>query len=161
MVHFVKYAILRGLLAFSHVFVDSLPPPQGHNAALRYGNITADGQRLLTASGDRQITVWDISTGEAISKLERVMGSRVKAVATSADGTVAVVVLFDSSIGVWDLSSGTCRLMLQKRGARMPGAGHVGGVNAVYLTADGQHAVTVSKVRCMSLMLQTRIVVWR
>ena len=56
-------------------------------------------------------------------------------------------VLFDSSIGVWDLASGACRCMLQERGLRRLGAGHVGGVNAVYLTPDGKRAVTVSKVR--------------
>ncbi len=74
------------------------------------------------------------------------MGSRVKSVAASRDGATAVVVLYDSSIGVWDLGAGACRCMLQKRGARVPGAGHMGGVNAVYLTKDGRLAITVSKV---------------
>ena len=120
---------------------------QGHNAALRHGQILDDGRRLIVASGDRQISTWDLTTEAQIATLPSVMGSRVKSLAISGDGRTAVVVLFDSSIGVWDLTEGTCRCMLQKRGARVPGAGHMGGVNAVYLTADGQLAVTVSKVR--------------
>ena len=60
---------------------------------------------------------------------------------------VLLQVLFDSSIGVWDLASGACRCMLQERGVRRPGAGHVGGVNAAYLAPDGKRAVTVSKAR--------------
>ena len=69
-----------------------------------------------------------------------------------ATGATAVVVLYDSSIGVWDLAAGACRCMLQKRGARVPGAGHMGGINAVYLTKDGQRAITVSKVACSNLI---------
>ena len=113
---------------------------------MRHGQILDDGRRLIVASGDRQISTWDLSTQAQIATLPAVMGSRAKWVAISGDGRTAVVVLFDSSIGVWDLAEGTCRCMLQKRGARVPGAGHVAGVNAVYLTADGQLAVTISKV---------------
>ena len=98
------------------------------------------------ASGDRQISTWDLQTHSQVGTLPAVLGSRVKSVATSGDGRTAVVVLYDSSIGVWDLDAGTCRCMLQKRGARVAGAGHMAGVNAVYLTTDGQLAITVSKV---------------
>ena len=108
-------------------------------------------RRLIVASGDRQISTWDLITKAQTATLPAVMGSRVKSLAISNDGRTAVVVLYDSSIGVWGLVEGTCRCMLQKRGARVPGAGHVAGMNAVYLTADGQLAVTVSKV-CRSQM---------
>ena len=121
---------------------------QGHNAALRHGQILDDGRRLILASGDRQISTWDLETRGQVATLPAVMGSRVKSVATSGDGRTAVVVLYDSSIGVWDVEAGACRCMLQKRGARVAGAGHMGGVNAVYLTKDGQFAITVSKVAC-------------
>ncbi len=120
--------------------------PQGHNAALRHGQILDDGRRLILASGDRQISTWDLQTHNQVATLPAVMGSRVKSVAASRDGATAVVVLYDSSIGVWDLALGACRCMLQKRGARVVGAGHMGGVNAVYLTKDGRLAITVSKV---------------
>lgn len=113
---------------------------------MRYVEITADGRSLITAFGDRQISVWDIASQKVTATLPSVRGSRVKSVAATSDGRTAVLVLFDSSIGVWDLLEGSCRCMLQERGAREAGAGHVGAVNAVYLTADGKRAITVSKV---------------
>lgn len=128
---------------------------QGHDAALRYGEILSDGARLVTASGDRQISVWDLATQQILTTLQPVKGSRVKSVVASSDGTVAVLVLFDSSIGVWDLLAGNCRCMLQQRGVRQPSVGHVGGVNAVYLTPDGKRAVSVSKVTLLCTQLHT------
>ena len=65
---------------------------QGHDVALRYGEVLEDGRRLVTASGDRQITVWDMEAGTPIITLQRAVGSRVKSVAATRDGTLAVVV---------------------------------------------------------------------
>ena len=72
-------------------------------------------------------------------------GSRVKSFAASADGTIAVIVLFDSTVAVWDLMRMECKSMLQKWGDRDAARVHSGGVNAAYLTPDGKTAVTVSK----------------
>eukprot|EP00879_Flechtneria_rotunda_P032809 GHRR01036172.1.p1 GENE.GHRR01036172.1~~GHRR01036172.1.p1 ORF type:complete len:108 (-),score=23.83 GHRR01036172.1:55-378(-) len=63
----------------------------------------------------------------------------------SADGGTAVALLFDSSMAVYDTATGEIRCHLMKRGDRDAQRVHSGGVNAVYLTADGSKAVSVSK----------------
>ena len=72
-------------------------------------------------------------------------GSRVKSFSASADGSIAVIVLFDSTIAVWCLATMERRCVLQKWGDRDAARVHSGGVNAAYLTPDGRQAVTVSK----------------
>lgn len=72
-------------------------------------------------------------------------GSRVKSFSASADGSIAVIVLFDSTVAVWCLATMERRCVLQKWGDRDAVRVHSGGVNAAYLTPDGRQAVTVSK----------------
>ena len=72
-------------------------------------------------------------------------GSRVKSFAASRDGRTAVIVLFDSTVAVWDMETMQTRCMLQRWGDRDAARVHSGGVNAVYMSADNLHAVTVSK----------------
>lgn len=101
------------------------------------------------AAASRQVNTWDLS-GDApapVVALPAVAGTRVKSFAASGDGALAVVVLFDSSIGVWDLRLSARTRSLQKRGAFNPSESHSGGINAVYLSPDASHALTVSKVR--------------
>lgn len=126
---------------------DCLATLEGHATSLRYGRFLADGQRLLTASGDRQVNIWDTADSDAAPacSLQAVAGSRVRSIAASADGATAVVVLFDSSVAVWDLRRGECTRVLQKRGQwHMPQV-HSGGVNAGYLSPDARHVLTASK----------------
>ncbi len=51
------------------------------------------------------------------------------------------------SIAVWDLQKGARARVLQRRGSTDAAQAHQGGVNAVYLSPDASHALTVSKVR--------------
>jgi WD40 repeat protein len=73
------------------------------------------------------------------------LGSRVKSIAYSADGSTAAVALFDSTVAVFDLATGKRLAQLIRRGDRDGTRVHSGGVNAVYLSRSGDVAVTVSK----------------
>jgi WD40 repeat protein len=86
-----------------------------------------------------------LQTGAPSVCLPAKQGSRTKCTHVSADGSTAVLLLFDSSIAIYDARSGQLKCQLMQRGDRDSQRVHSGGVNAVYLTADGGRAVSVSK----------------
>jgi WD40 repeat protein len=86
-----------------------------------------------------------LQTGAPSICLPAKQGSRTKCTHVSADGSTAVLLLFDSSIAIYDARSGLLKCQLMQRGDRDSQRVHSGGVNAVYLTADGSRAVSVSK----------------
>ena len=53
--------------------------------------------------------------------------------------------LFDSTVTVWDLERQEQLCVLQRWGLRDAASGHSGGVNAAYMTHDGERVLTVSK----------------
>ncbi|KAK9810336.1 hypothetical protein WJX72_008917 [[Myrmecia] bisecta] len=118
---------------------------QGHTTALRWAVVMDDGEHALTASGDRMVKAWHLASGTCTSTLPIHQGSRVKSFAASRNGRTAVIVLFDSTVAVWDLETLQIRCMLQKWGDRDAARVHSGGVNAVYMSHNNMHAVTVSK----------------
>eukprot|EP00775_Hariotina_reticulata_P003662 gene3662-3923_t len=118
----------------------------GHVQSLPQGLIlTRDGKRAFSSGGDRKLVAWDLQTGSPSIVLPRQQGSRTKCIHVSADGFTAVTLLFDSSMAVYDLASGSLRCHLMQRGDRDAHRVHSGGVNGVYLNADGSCAVSVSK----------------
>jgi WD40 repeat protein len=119
--------------------------PANSSSQPRWVSTTKDGCGALTASGDRCVVQWDLSSGEPRELLPAQLGSRTKSVAFDGAGKRVAVVLWDSSVVVWDLEAGSCLAQLIKRGERDPKRVHSGGVNQVLLTRDGQRAVTVSK----------------
>lgn len=86
-----------------------------------------------------------MQTGAPAICLPAKQGSRTKCTHVSADGSTAVLLLFDSSFAIYDARSGKLKCQLMQRGDRDAQRVHSGGVNAVYLTADGSRAVSVSK----------------
>ncbi len=117
--------------------------PRGAN--LQWLHRASDGSKVLCGAGNRKVFAWDLATGGLTTCLAEQQGSRTKSMAFSADGNTAAVLLFDSTVAVWDMRMGACKAQLIKRGERDASRVHSGGVNAVYLTADGSTAVTVSK----------------
>jgi WD40 repeat protein len=91
--------------------------------------VTADGQRIVSCSGDRTVRVWNRASG----RLERTLegASRVHAVAVTADGQRIVYGGGDGTVRVWNLASGRLERTLE-------GASRV---HAVAVTADGQRIV--------------------
>jgi WD40 repeat protein len=143
---------------------------EAHKVAPKWLVSRQDGTSLLAGSGDRRVWQLDASSfldgssataaappaGSARSSgssrelpgrivLPDQLGSRVKSMAFDAACSRAAVVLFDSTLSIWDLAAGTCLVQLIKRGERDGTRVHSGGVNEVYLSRDGQRAVSVSK----------------
>lgn len=118
----------------------------GHTTATpQYLQLTADGSTAYSASGARKLIRWDMEVGAPSLCLQQTQGSRTKCMYLSADGNVAVVLLFDSTMAVYDTQSGELRCELMRKGERDAMRVHSGGVNGVMLTADGGKAISWSK----------------
>lgn len=118
----------------------------GHTTATPQAlQLTDDGTFAFSASGARKLIRWDMSTGTPSLCLQQKQGSRTKCMYLSADGTIAVVLLFDSTMAIFDTRSGQMVCELMKKGERDAMRVHSGGVNGVLLMADGSRAVSWSK----------------
>ncbi len=121
----------------------SLHPPgtgllrtlEGHSNFVNAVAITPDGQRVVSASWDQTVKVWDLESGRELRTLEGHSGV-VSGVAVTPDGRRAVSASWDRTLKVWDVESGLELHILQ---------GHSHVVNGVAITADGQFAVSVSR----------------
>lgn len=119
-----------------------------HKSSIRWCAQSDDGYRILTASPDRQISVWDPRTGNMLYGVPAKSGSRVKTFSASADLTTAVSCLFDSTVECWDLVSGRVSWVIQTSRqwtGQQRAAGHSSAVNEVVMTNDGRLVVTASK----------------
>ena len=116
-----------------------------HEVPIRWAQFSEDGTRLVTASPDRRVCVWDCATLELLHSLPVHKGSRMKSFSVSGDLSTAVVCLFDSTVTVWDLAAGEATVAVQKWGQRDEATGHTSAVNQVLLTQDGTLVVTLSK----------------
>ena len=93
----------------------------GHTNSVDAVAVTPDGRRAVSASDDRTLRLWDLSTGQTIRMLEG-HGDSVKGVAVTPDGRRAVSASHDGTLRLWDLESGQTIRKLE---------GHTNSVNAV------------------------------
>jgi WD40 repeat protein len=105
---------------------------EGHGSYIESIDISADGQRIVSAGADEQTArVWDLQTGACLAVLSGHDG-RVCSVSVSADGRVAASGSWDRTIRVWDLESGEEVARLQGHEAH----------TAVHLSPDGQRLLS-------------------
>jgi WD40 repeat protein len=107
---------------------------EGHTSAVMACAVTADGQRIVSASADRTLKVWELASGRALSTLEGHAGA-VRACAVTMDGRRIVSASEDRLLKVWDLESGRTLATLE---------GHAAEVRACVVTADDRRAVSAS-----------------
>lgn len=90
------------------VFAQALPEQlKGHGGPIKAISISADGERVLTASFDYSIVYWDISS-EKPKIIHRLIGhdAAVNDVAFLSGKQQAVSVSDDGTLGVWNLETG-------------------------------------------------------
>lgn len=120
----------------------------GHADAMSAVACHPDGTRVVTASDDGTLRVWNPSSGTCESVLEA-EASAVTSVAVDAVGSVAVAAYRDRTIRVWDLATGACESTLR---------GHADAVWAVAIDAAATRAVSGSAdqtVRAWNLLTNT------
>jgi len=96
--------------------------------------IAQGGRRVVSASQDRTLKVWDLESGRALVTLEGHAGG-VTACAVTPDGRRVVSASYDQTLKVWDLESGRALVTLE---------GHTSVVNACAVTPDGRRVVSAS-----------------
>jgi nucleoside phosphorylase len=69
--------------------------------------VTPDGQRVVSASWDNTLKVWDLASGRAEATLDG-HADRVTVCAVTPDGRRMVSVSRDNTLKVWDLEAGAC-----------------------------------------------------
>ena len=95
----------------------------GHTAGVLSAAFSPDGTRIVTASWDRTVRIWEAQTGQLVSTLEgHTYG--VTAAAFSPDGTKIVTASDDHTARIWEAASDTTQI-LNAGFANIYGAYHV------------------------------------
>ena len=97
-------------------------------------SISSDGHTAV-ACKDRQVQVWDLTTGTLTATLKGNSENVAGITSISADGRRAVSGGDDCLVKVWDLESKTCLATLE---------GHNASVQEAALSADGKHVVSAT-----------------
>jgi WD40 repeat protein len=69
--------------------------------------VTPDGRRVVSASADKTLKVWNLESGRALATLEG-HASYVNGCAVTSDGHRVVSASWDKTLKVWDLEAGAC-----------------------------------------------------
>ena len=93
-----------------------------------------DGRRVLSASNDQTLKVWDAVSGDCLLTLRGHSGS-VLGCGWSPDGRRVVSASDDQTLKIWEVESGACVGTL---------AGHTAGVNSCGWSPDGRRVVSAS-----------------
>lgn len=103
--------------------------------------LSPDGTRLLTASRDRTMVLWDTVTGESLRSM--VHTYEITSIAFSPDGTQALTGSMDRSLILWDLATG--------EKIRTFDTHHTHSIAAVAFSPDGTLALSASWDRTLAL----------
>lgn len=94
--------------------------------------LNGNGQRVLSASADSTLELWDLETGRSLRMLEG-HSEPAYSVALSADGRRALSGSNDKTIRFWDLGTGQCLGRME---------GHTAAVVSVALSPHGRRAIS-------------------
>jgi WD40 repeat protein len=106
---------------------------EGHTAEVHGVAVTPDGRRVVSASEDGTLKVWDLAGGELVTLAGHT--AEVRGIAVTADGRRAVSASDDGTMKVWDLASGAELHSLK---------GHSAAVRGVAVTPDARYAISAS-----------------
>ncbi|CAG7849701.1 SubName: Full=Related to archipelago beta form (F-box-WD40 repeat protein) {ECO:0000313/EMBL:CCA74347.1}, partial [Serendipita indica DSM 11827] len=109
---------------------------RGHTKDVNAIAFSPDGSRIVSASDDNTIRLWDAETGQSLGEPLRGHTSSVSAVAFSPDGSRIVSGSEDKTIRLWNAETG------QSLGD--PLRGHTNWVSAVAFSPDGSRIVSGS-----------------
>ena len=80
--------------------------------------MSPDGRRVVSASLDHTLKVWDVATGECVATLEG-HSQYVQCVAVFPDGQSVVSGSWDKTLKVWDVATGKCVATLEGHSAQV------------------------------------------
>ncbi|HEX7836373.1 MAG TPA: AAA family ATPase, partial [Kofleriaceae bacterium] len=106
----------------------------GHADDVAACAVTPDGRRVVSASRDKTLKVWDLGTGALLATLEG-HADDVTACAVTPDGRCVVSASRDKTLKVWDLETGVVVATLE---------GHAARVDACTVAPDGRRVASAS-----------------
>jgi len=113
-------------------------PLLGHTQGLTAQAFNTDGTRLITASLDGTVMLWDLNPEHELLTLSHPSGGFIWGIAISPDGQSLATAGADQVAIIWDIPSGKKIVTLR---------GHTDTVNAVAFNADGSLLATSSADR--------------
>ena len=133
--------------------IDDLPDPPapyrefiGHQKAVHGLDFSPDGERLVSASEDNVVRIWQVRSGEEVANL-RGHTSYVLDCQFSPDGSQILSAGRDQQVKLWNPATYGESLAL----GRNEGAGHDDAVLAARFSVDGNRVVTASSDRSARL----------
>jgi WD40 repeat protein len=112
---------------------------EGHEAGVWACSVSPDGRRLVSASRDKTLRVWDLHSGEGLAVL-RGHDREVRDCVVMPDGRRVVSASADATLRIWDIETGEVLATL---------AGHKARVLACAVSADGRRIVSASSDRTL------------
>ena len=110
---------------------------RGHTDEVHSASFSPDGNRIVSASYDRTVRVWDASSGAELLKLKGHTGY-VRSASFSPDGNRIVSASYDRTVRVWDASTGAELHKLK---------GYITSVYSASFSPDGNRIVSASRDR--------------
>ena len=107
---------------------------KGHTNDVMYASFSPDGRRIVSASWDRNVRIWDAATGECIRTLEGHTWG-VWSASFSPDGSRIVSASRDETVRIWNAATGECLRTLE---------GHTKRVYSASFSPDGSRIVSAS-----------------
>ena len=109
----------------------------GHGAWVEACAVSPDGRRIVSASWDKTLKLWDLATGSCEATLAG-HGDRVNACAISPDGRRIVSGSADKTLKLWDAATGSCEATLKGHDDRStPAPSRPTGTRIVSASDDG------------------------
>lgn len=132
----------NGLLAGEEIPPPKFDPLDGHTAAVRSVQFSADGKFVLSAGHDNTVKVWTVANASLLKTL-RGHGSWVRACAFSPDGEWVLSGGYDNHARLWNVKQyEEVRVM---RGRVLDG--HQDAIMAASFSRDGHQIATASRDR--------------
>jgi WD40 repeat protein len=107
----------------------------GHDSFVSSAEFSPDGLRIVTASGDKTVRIWDATSAKELAVL-RGHESAVRSAAFSPDGSRIVTASADNTARIWDAASAEQTAVLR---------GHAGPVHSATFSPDGSRVITASE----------------
>ena len=88
---------------------------EGHSGKINFVSYSLDGEKIVSASDDKTLRIWDAETGYCLNVLRGHSGG-VKTASFSPDGMRIVSTSDDKTIRIWDVSTGQCFFIFNEDG---------------------------------------------